>query len=218
MLCSRIVRSPRSASALLLSLSVVFGAAGCVPPDHVGHPGEAREAASEEGHGGHATPPRARGPVDPELFATARRVRVLPNANVGCVSEVLGLVDVHEGAQTQEQALDELRLDAARLGADAVIGVEFEHADGKATTHLPGMAVRCRDLLRGRAYDVISVIEVPGEMGKEDAAFAALRARGRELRADLLIDTKFAHGEGTSKTLLRATAIRIRGGKTASAP
>ena len=186
-------------SALMLALLV-----GCTPPQHFEHPGESTGRPDEPAGHGHAAG------VDSELRAKAQKVRVLPNTDLGCVTEALGLVDVHEGVSTSEQALDELRLEAARLGADAVLGVEFEHADGKAATHLSGMAVRCRDLLRGRAYDVIGIVEVPGAMGDEEGAFRALRERARAVHADLLIGVTFVHGEGSGPTRLRATAIRIR--------
>lgn len=182
--------------------------AACAPPQHIEHPGESRRDSDDAAKHGHADEGAER--PTPELLAKARKVRVLPDKDVGCVTEALGLVDVHEKASTTDQALDELRVEAARLGADAVIGVEFEHADGKAATHLSGMAVRCRDLLRGRAYDVIGIVEVPGDMGEEEQAFRALKERGRAVRADLLIGVTFVHGEGTGPTVLRATAIRIR--------
>jgi hypothetical protein len=200
----RIVSSLRwltvaSASSLLV--------AACAPAHHLERVGEARAATAESGPEHRAS---AREPVDAVTLAKAQTIRVLPNTDVGCVTEALGLVDVHEGASTSEQALEELRIEAAKLGADAVVGVEFEHADGKAATHLSGMAVRCRDLLRGRPYDVIGVVEIPGAMGNEEQAFRALKERARVVHADLLLGVTFVHGEGTGPTRLRATAIRFR--------
>jgi uncharacterized protein YbjQ (UPF0145 family) len=190
---------------------VTLAVAACTPPARIEHPGESSDERQEDSeHHDHAE--RAAPPPSAALLAKAQRVRVLPNAEAGCVTEVIGLVDVHERAATSAQALEELRVKAATLGADAVVGVEFEHADGKAATHLSGMAVRCRDLLRGRPYDVIGVVEVPGDMGEEEQALRSLRERGRTVHADLLIDVSFVHGEGTAPTLLRATAIRIREG------
>lgn len=127
-----------------------------------------------------------------------------------------GVVDVHEGVGTTEQALRELKLRAAELGAEAIVGVDFEHGDGQEATHLSGMAVRCRDLIRGRAYEVVGPVEVPGAMGGEEEAFRKIKERARELRADLLIDVAFDHGEaGRGPTKLRATAIRFRTESTA---
>src|SRR5262249_54147151 len=48
-------------------------------------------------------------PNDPATVARARSISVVPQNDAGCESEVLGLVDVHEGAKTQDQALDILR-------------------------------------------------------------------------------------------------------------
>lgn len=169
----------------------------------------------EAEHGGssvHATHARRRMRVpDPQLELAAQSVRVMARNDLGCRTEVLGLVDVHEDVGTSAQALEELKLRAAELGAQAVVGVDFEHGDGHQATHLSGMAVRCRDLIRGRAYDVVGSIEVPGEMGGEEEAFRKIKQRARELRADLLIDVAFDHGEaGRGPTKLRATAIRFR--------
>lgn len=178
--------------AIIASLVV-----GCMPAHH----GE---------HGGEAHAPRMRVP-DPQLEEAARAVRVMSHNDLRCRPEVLGLVDVHEDMSSSEQALSELKLRAAELGAEAVIGVDFEHGDGHDATHLSGMAVRCRDLLKGRSYDVIATIEVPGAMGDEASAFARLKERGRELRADLLVDVVFDHGEhGRGPTRLKARAIRFR--------
>ncbi len=182
----------------LVLVSTLFALVGCMPL-----------------HGGHGdviahAPKRLRVP-DPQLEEAARAVRVMSRNDLGCRPEVLGLVDVHEEMESTEQALGELRMRAAELGAEAVIGVDFEHGEGHEATHLSGMAVRCRDLIRGRTYDVIADVEVPGTMGEEEEAFVRLKERGRELRADLLVDVAFDHGEaGRGPTKLRAKAVRFR--------
>lgn len=151
-------------------------------------------------------------PFDP---VAAARVRVLQgDTKMPCgATEVLGTVDVHEHMNNEEQALGVLRGRAAALGAEAVIGVEFHHGEGHAeATHLSGMAVRCNDLIRGRSYDVIGSIDVPGAMGHEEEAFAAMRTRGRDMHADLIIDTNFEHGEGAGQpSHMTGKAIRFRG-------
>ena len=77
-------------------------------------------------------------------------MRVLPG-EAECTAEVLGLVDVHEPVKSTAEGLELLRRRAAVLGAEAVVGVEFEHGEGGAEkTLLSGTAVRCKDLLRGR--------------------------------------------------------------------
>src|SRR5260370_13825536 len=134
---------------------------------------------------------------DPAIIAAAEKVRVVQNDHLDCPSEVLGLVDIHEPVQSEEQALAVLKRKAAKVGAEAVIGVEFHHGEpGAEPTHLSGMAVRCHDLIRGRTYDVLGRIDVPGKMGDEDGAERELLARARQMHADLVIDMGFEHGEG----------------------
>lgn len=67
------------------------------------------------------------GPITPELQAAADRVLVLQGA-AGRPSEVLGLIDEHGHMGQEDEALARLRRDAARMGGDAIIHVEFHHA------------------------------------------------------------------------------------------
>jgi hypothetical protein len=89
------------------------------------------------------------GDDDPAAFAGAPRadgskVLVLPTNHTDRLSEVVGVVDVHNDMGDEEAALAELRARAAALGADAVLGVEFHHGEAHAgePTHLSGLAVR----------------------------------------------------------------------------
>jgi uncharacterized protein YbjQ (UPF0145 family) len=158
----------------------------------------------------------AESPHDSEVStvddAVANRVKVVQNESIDCPTEVLGTVDVHEEVKNQAEALAVLRRRAAALGAEAVLGVEFHHGEGGAeATHLSGMAVRCKDLLHGREYDVVGDIDVAGQMGHEEDAFATLKQRARALHADLITDIRFEHGEGEGKpTRLTGKAIRLR--------
>jgi uncharacterized protein YbjQ (UPF0145 family) len=152
-------------------------------------------------------------PTDAATLARAKTIRVMQNERLACASEALGPIDVHRKMETTDKALEALKIRAAALGAEAIVDVNFEHGEGgKEPTHLSGMAVRCRDLLNGRAYDVIGEIKIDGKMAKEEEAFAALRAKARAMKADLVLDVKFIHGEGGEGegTTLRGTAIRFR--------
>lgn len=152
-------------------------------------------------------------PTDPAIVARAGSVKVVQNEEIGCTTEALGPVDVHKKMETTQKALDALKLRAAALGAEAVINTEFEHGEGgDAPTHLSGMAVRCRDLLRGRQYEVIGPVKLEGAMGKEEGAFAEFKAKARAMHADLILDVKFEHGEGgeNETTTITGTAIKIR--------
>ena len=152
----------------------------------------------------------ARPPREPSS-AEKSRILVLESKTIDRPTEVLGLVDVHEPVRTMAEALDEIREHAAKLGADAVLGVEFEHGEGGAApTHLSGMAVRFRDLIGGRSYDVIGEIEGVAPMGEEEQADARLKERARELHADLIINLEFHHGEGEAPVRVTGRAIRFR--------
>jgi uncharacterized protein YbjQ (UPF0145 family) len=149
---------------------------------------------------------------DPAVIAAAEKVKIIQNDHVECPTELVGLVDIHEPVESVDQALTVLRRKAAKMGAEAVLGVEFHHGEpGEEPTHLSGMAVRCKDLLKGREYDVLGKIEVKGKMGKEDEADKELMARAGAMHADLIIDIGFEHGEGgTEPTRVWGTAIRFK--------
>ena len=123
-------------------------------------------------------------------------------------TEVLGVVDVHEPGNNEQQGLEIMRERAAAMHADAVIGVEF-HRDDKDFTDLSGLAVRYNDLLRDRSYDVLEVIRVHEGEGKDGDAMGELRRRASALNADLIIDVSW-HDNDAEKdgTYLSGTAIR----------
>lgn len=150
-------------------------------------------------------------PTDAATVARAEHVQVLETRALGCATEALGPVDVHEKMETTDAALRVLKLRAAALGADAVTGVEFEHGEGgKAPTHLAGMAVRCRDLLHGRSYDVIGEVSVRGKMGHEEDAFDDLRKKASAMHANMVIGINFDHGEADGEgPLVKGTAVRV---------
>ena len=182
-------------------------ALGCATAGKVA---EHEEAEEHEGHEHHSPLPE----VSPERAA---RVLILETESPGRPTEVLGIVDVHAASGQQEGALQELRIRAAALDADAVVGVEFHHGEhGGEATHLSGTAVRFRDLIQGRKYDVVSELEVHAEMGHHDDALEALKARARDVHADLIIEVHFEHGEGGDGPLtLTGKAIQFREGGSA---
>jgi uncharacterized protein YbjQ (UPF0145 family) len=192
---------------IAVTIAFVASTAAC------GFPGRrsiepSRTAQEREGHGAseHDEPldPRLQ---DPAIIDAAARVKVLPG-DLGCTAEVLGLVDVHEAVKSTAEGLELLRRRAAVLGAEAVTGVEFEHGEGGAEkTHLSGTAVRCRDLLHGRKYDVLGKIEATAEMEHEDEALASLKKAATARGANLILEVHFEHGEG-EKTKIMGTAVR----------
>lgn len=71
--------------------------------------------------------------------------------------------------------------------------------------------------MKGRTYDVIAEIDIPGTMGGEEEAFRVLKEHGRRLHADLLLKVSFDHGEASrGPTRIRATAVRFRAGAASS--
>lgn len=197
------------AMACALALASVGGVA-CDVPGTAEPPKTAENETKENNENKYE---KAEEPVTPELEAKAAKVKVLENASgLGCATEVIGLVDVHEPVKTVDQALHELRLDAARIDAEAVVGVEFHHGEpGEEPTHLSGQAVRCHDLIKGRAYDVIGDVEVTQKMGDEDALYQSMKAKAKSLGADLIVDVGFEHGDGEGKPLrMTGKAIRFK--------
>lgn len=196
----------------IASFLLVACASGCAPVGASRTPhDEHDEAAEQHGDGDHdeALEHHAPLPTDPAIVAAAARVQVLNDPSLSCASQVLGIVDVHEPVQTDEAALGILRLRAAALGAEAITGVEFRHGDGHERTHMSGTAVRCKDLLNGRRYDVLDHLVVKGKMGGEDEAFDELKKRARDLGANLILEAKFHHGESASEgVLVSGTAVR----------
>jgi len=74
----------------------------------------------------------------------AQNVLVLIDKKIDRSTEVVGVLDFHTAATSEDKGFDELRAHAAALGADAVIGAEFEHGDDGEPSHLSGIAVRFR--------------------------------------------------------------------------
>jgi uncharacterized protein YbjQ (UPF0145 family) len=186
-------------------VAALVGVSGCATATGKIAEHEDEEHEEHAGHGHHSPLPQ----VSPERAA---RVKVLESESAGQPTEVLGIVDVHLESGQQDRALQELRIRAAALDADAVVGVEFHHGENAGeATHLSGTAVRFRDLIQGRQYDVVSDLEVHAEMGHEEEALHALQARARDVNADLIVGVHFEHGEGGDGPLkLTGKAIQFR--------
>jgi hypothetical protein len=80
-------------------------------------------------------------PLPPDVA----RVQILTTKHPTRSAEVLAVFDFHTDADSEDKGFDQLRLAAARVGADAVIGAEFEHGEDGGKSHLSGMAVRFLD-------------------------------------------------------------------------
>jgi uncharacterized protein YbjQ (UPF0145 family) len=134
--------------AVLVSLMTVTGA-GCHHMRAAQYAGSSYEPppAAPDTDGDHDHD-HEEGPITPELQAAADHVLVLQgSADRAC--EVLGLIDEHGHMGQEDVALARLRRDAARMGGDAIVHVEFHHAgehhdDGDAD-HEEGGAVAQAD-------------------------------------------------------------------------
>jgi uncharacterized protein YbjQ (UPF0145 family) len=186
---------------LLISLS----AAGCTPH---GEPRSGHDARSDHDgdgdHDDHDDLPAL--PTDAATTAAAQRVTFTPSA-LECPTEILGLIDVHQKGGSNDAALWALRVRAAQLGAEALTNVEYRHGDDHEKLHISGTAVRCRDILNGRRYDVIELLDISKPMGREEDAFSDLRARARSVGANVILDVHFEHGEDSH---LRITGKAVR--------
>jgi hypothetical protein len=90
-----------------------------------------------------APPPECCNDEETAMALVEPRVLILQTSHLDRPSEVVGVVDVHERMGHHAAALADMRRQAAALGADAVVGVEFHHGHGEdEPTHLSGLAVR----------------------------------------------------------------------------
>lgn len=129
---------------LLLAASIV----GCATPPPVAQPSNVY--VSSEAHASLDT--SGMGPIPcadctpvPAMTPRARTVQVLVDKRVPRPTEVVAVFDLHSQADSEDKGFDELRARAAAIGADAVIGAEFEHGEANEPSHLSGMAVRFLD-------------------------------------------------------------------------
>lgn len=211
--------------AVLVALFAVSGVGCSRYARGSGTPSYAR-AEAEEHDDDHAP----EGPITPALQAAADRVLVL-QGSADRPSEVIGLIDVHGRMGEEAAALARLRREAARVGGDAILHVEFHHAgdhpEGEGADedtdsavdedagdpmalHLSGTVVRFNDLVRGRQYTVIERLVVHVPMTHEEDGLAELRREARALHADLLLGVEFHHGHGGDQPLeVDGTAVRF---------
>jgi uncharacterized protein YbjQ (UPF0145 family) len=194
---------------LIIGTAFLIALSGCEPSGAFSeHPHSPDEHASR-GHSHDDDEPLDS--VDPRIRGAASRVLVLESQTVDQPAEVLGLIDVHEETGHHSEALERLRIKAATLGADAVLGVEFHHGDEGEPAHLSGTVVRFRDLLRGRQYDVVAQLDVTGKMGDEGETLRELKRQARAASADLIVGILYHHGEGGEEApRITGTAIRFR--------
>ncbi len=119
---------------------VVALSIGCMPPPAQQSP---PVFVSSTANASIDVTPTAEAP--PVAAASWSTVLVLVDKRVDRPTEVVGVLDFHSQATSEDKGFDELRARAAAMGAEAVIGAEFEHGEGNEPSHLSGMAVRFLD-------------------------------------------------------------------------
>jgi uncharacterized protein YbjQ (UPF0145 family) len=148
--------------------------------------------------------------AEPTSEASVARVRVYPKGSSPTQRmEVLGVLDFHTQADSQDKGFDDLRAHAAALGADAVVDAEFEHGEGAEPSHLSGMAVRFVTY-ELPPYDVVGEIDIETPEDAEDKGFDKMRARATQLGADRIVEVRFDHGAEGGSSHLRGKAVRYR--------
>lgn len=151
----------------------------------------------------------ATSPAAPPVSAGRSRVIVTADRNCsakGVTCDILEVVDLHTRAASEEKGFDELRARADALGADAVIGAEFEHGGGDEPSHLSGMIVRYGPPVP--PYVDIGEVAVASDPKAQDKGLAELVARGRAMGGDRVIGVTFEHGEDGKPGEVRGRVIR----------
>lgn len=137
----------------LAALGVALLVAGCANTYHPDYHPEMNYAYTQSvsspvtvfQSGNQSTPANFTPPTSKTLHGNGdpSRIVVLQGKRLDRPAEVVGVVDAHEEMGKHEAALWTLKSKAAAMGADAVVGVEFEHGEGEGQpTHLSGLAVR----------------------------------------------------------------------------
>ena len=172
------------------SVAIAFVLVGCG-----GSPQAVREPTSDR--------------ADRNVAAGAGGVLVIPEGN--CPGDhhcdILEVVDIHTRADSQDKGFDELRARAAAMGADAVVGAEFEHGDGAEPSHLSGMIVRYGRPVRPHVD--VGQIDIPSDENDENKGLAELGRRAHEMGGDQVIDVTFEHGDDGAQGHLRGKVIRF---------
>jgi uncharacterized protein YbjQ (UPF0145 family) len=140
--------------------------------------------------------------------ATVPHILVTPEGHCpsGHHCDVLEVVDIHTHAASQDKGFDELRIRAGALGADAVVGAEFEHGNGEEPSHLSGLIVRYGNAVP--AHVDVGMVDIPSDEKDENKGLAELMHRAHAMGGDQVIDVTFEHGDDGAQGHLRGRVIR----------
>ena len=147
-------------------------------------------------------------PPSADTSARAKRIVVTTEKTLVRPCEIVAIFDLHTAATDEDKGFDELRERALAVGADAVIGAEFEHGEGAEPSHLSGMAVRFS--APRPPYDEIGSVDVESDGASTDKGLEEMERRRRALGADQIVGVTFEHGEGGARGHLRGRAVKYR--------
>jgi uncharacterized protein YbjQ (UPF0145 family) len=120
---------------------------------------------------------------------------------------ILDVVDIHTAATSEDKGFAELRARAAAMGADGVVGAEFEHGDGDEPSHLSGVIVRFGKPVP--PHIDLGMIDVPSDEKAEDKGLAELSRRAQQMGGNQVIDVTFEHGDDGQQGHLRGKVIKF---------
>jgi uncharacterized protein YbjQ (UPF0145 family) len=146
---------------------------------------------------------------DAELRARAAGILVTPESGLDRDIVLVEVLDFHTDADSEDKGFDALRLYAAEIGADAVIGAEFEHGEPGERSHLSGMAVKyvAPD---NSPYDVLGEIDIATPEDAEDKGLSELDAAAARMGADEVRSIHFFHSEEDGMSHLTGVAVKHR--------
>lgn len=147
--------------------------------------------------------------TDPAVTARAAGILVTPESTLDRDIMLVEVLDFHTPVDSEDKGFDALRLRAAALGADAVIGAEFEHGEEGELSHLSGMAVKYF-VPDPTPYDVLGDIDVVTPEDAEDKGFTEMRDRAARMGADEVRSIHFSHGEEGGMSHLTGVAVKHR--------
>jgi hypothetical protein len=113
----------------------------------------------------------------------------LPGSASECQRQILGVVEVTAPRDGQGDMVTVLRHEAAKLGGDRVVDIEYRRVGDEA--HLSGMAARCSDLFHGRDYLVVGAVSVEAPLGQPQIAYADLAEKARRRGAKLVVNVDY---------------------------
>lgn len=133
-------------------------------------------------------------------------VLVTPQSGLDRETTLIDVIDFHTPADSQDKGYAALREKAALLGADAVVGTEYEHGEDDGLSHLSGMAVRYSSP-DSRPFRVLGEIDIATPEDADDKGHKQFVEKAWLMGADEIRDIRLEHGEEGGMSHLRGIAV-----------